>query len=290
MRHQACYLAQGMELARQMDRLLEEALPGPAAMDLIAPHIDMHRGHHVYGRAYAALDQHQPRPIYIILGTDHSATPHLFAGSQSAYQTPFGLLPIQRDITQALWRACPDLMVHEHAHGPEHSIELQALWISFLAARAGLPQPQIVPLLCGSPWPFLAQGIRPDRDPRFLALVHTLRAFLEHHRGEISLIAGVDLAHQGPTFGDAQGLDAPRRRHLEQRDLGSLRHVSALCADEFWDHVAQDRNQRRICGLAPLYTALRVLKGHASHANLLSYEQTIDPQRNVVSFAALSVT
>jgi hypothetical protein len=103
-------------------------------------------------------------------------------------------------------------------------------------------------------------------------------------------VVGVDLAHQGPAFGDLHGLDAPQRRHLERRDLDSLRHVSALCADEFWDDVARDHNQRRICGLAPLYAALRVLQGHARRANLLSYEQTIDARSNVVSFAALSVT
>jgi MEMO1 family protein len=71
------------------------------------------------------------------------------------------------------------------------------------------------------------------------------------------VIAGADLAHIGPRFGDARPLDLPARNQLAARDGRSV--VLALDGDArgFYDHTAQDLGTRRVCGIGPSYTMLR---------------------------------
>jgi hypothetical protein len=61
--------------------------------------------------------------------------------------------------------------------------------------------------------------------------------------------------------------------------------VEAGDAGGFFQAVARDGDRRRICGLPPIYAALRVLGGH--RGRLLRYGQWADPNRTV-SFAALA--
>ncbi|HVY44805.1 MAG TPA: MEMO1 family protein, partial [Minicystis sp.] len=100
--------------------------------------------------------------------------------------------------------------------------------------------------------------------------------------------AGADLAHVGPRFGDARPLDAAGRAALRRTDATSIDLALAGDAAGFFRQVAADLDVRRVCGLAPIYTMLRVLdEGRAGE--LLNYEQCVDPDEgSIVSHASLA--
>jgi hypothetical protein len=84
-----------------------------------------------------------------------------------------------------------------------------------------------------------------------------------------------------------EGLDEAGERRLEEQDLGLLRHVEAGDAEGFFSAIASDGNARNVCGVAPVYVALRLGEGPG---DLLRYGQgRIHPESgSVVSFAALA--
>jgi predicted class III extradiol MEMO1 family dioxygenase len=104
------------------------------------------------------------------------------------------------------------------------------------------------------------------------------------------VIAGADLAHVGPRFGDAKPYDDRQRHTLETTDRDSLARAVDGDASSFWSNVAADLETRRICGLAPIYSLLRTLPGaRTPTAELLHYEQTVDADDgSIVSHAAVA--
>ena len=56
----------------------------------------------------------------------------------------------------------------------------------------------------------------------------------------------------------------------------------------FFQQVAADLSTRRVCGLAPIYTMLRVLDGDVE-GELLHYDQCVDPDEgSIVSHASIA--
>jgi hypothetical protein len=100
------------------------------------------------------------------------------------------------------------------------------------------------------------------------------------------VVAGADLAHVGPRFGDPSALDALGRERLEQRDAETLDLAVGRDAPGFFRQVAADLGTRRVCGLGPIYTLLRVLP--EARGERLHYDQHVDPDEgSIVSHAAL---
>ena len=64
-----------------------------------------------------------------------------------------------------------------------------------------------------------------------------------------------------------------------------LESVVAADARGFFDRVAADRDARRICGLSPIYSLLRILPKAPGH--LIEYRQWPDPE-GAVTFCAVS--
>ncbi|HEX7663073.1 MAG TPA: MEMO1 family protein, partial [Polyangiaceae bacterium] len=114
---------------------------------------------------------------------------------------------------------------------------------------------------------------------------------LAEERGErLVFVAGADLAHVGPRFGDDTPYDEEQRHALETADRESLAHATAHEAAGFWGHVSNDNDTRRVCGLAPIYAMLKSMPASTTaHAETLCYEQTIDPDDgSIVSHASVA--
>jgi hypothetical protein len=103
----------------------------------------------------------------------------------------------------------------------------------------------------------------------------------------VLVVAGADLAHIGPRFGDPRPLDERGRERLARRDAETLDLAVERDAPGFFRQVAADLDTRRVCGLGPIYTLLRVLplgRGERLHS-----DQCIDPDEgSIVSHAALA--
>ena len=78
-----------------------------------------------------------------------------------------------------------------------------------------------------------------------------------------------------------------RLKELEEADGKSLQAVCRGDAEEFYWSVAEDGDARNVCGLAPIYTMLRVLGD--CEGEVLRYSQWPDPN-GTVTFSSVALT
>jgi len=259
------------------------ATPGPEVRAVIAPHIDFHRGGPAYAWAYRDLAERSQADVFVIFGTCHAGMEHPFALTRKDYASPLGDVPVDRDFVDALSaRARQDCFGSELAHRVEHSIEFQAVFLRYLyAARREV---QIVPVLASFAHEAMLTGRRPDDDPRVPRFLEAVAETIAACGRRVALVAGADLAHLGPRFGDPEPVSASERERIEREDRAMLEPVAAGDAQAFFESVARDGDRRRICGLSPIYALLRTLGDGAG--SVKRYGQWPDPD-GVVSFASV---
>ncbi len=115
----------------------------------------------------------------------------------------------------------------------------------------------MVPILVGSFHHFVTSGTHPAQDERFNRFVDALRRETAGRR--VLAVGSVDLAHVGPAFGDAFGMDAARRSRLRGEDEALMTAVAAGDAAGFYRRIAAVEDRNRICGFSPLYLMLSYL-------------------------------
>jgi MEMO1 family protein len=98
-------------------------------------------------------------------------------------------------------------------------------------------------------------------------------------------IAAADLAHVGPHFGDPRPLGAGDLEALADHDAALLATVTDGAAAAFYRLLADEHDERRVCGLPPIYTMLR-LCGKV-RGEILGYEQCPADAGSRVSVAAV---
>jgi MEMO1 family protein len=287
------YAANPDELRAMLDGSF--ALPdGPGVIDLtaaaapevrgvIAPHIDYHRGGPAYAWAYRELAERSRADLFVIFGTCHAGMEHPFALTRKDYASPLGDAPVDRDFVDALAkRARQDCFGSELAHRVEHSIELQAVFLRHLFA--GRRDVRIVPVLASFAHEAMHRGRRPDDDPRVPRFLEALAETIAASGQRVAVIAGADLAHVGPRFGDPEPVGSPELALIEREDTVMLESVAAGEPDAFFESVASDGDRRRICGYSPIYALLRSLG--STTGRVKRYGQWPDPS-GVVSFASV---
>lgn len=284
------YEADPARLRRQLDDLFLHpdgpgAAPGPLAArriaGIVAPHIDLHRGGPAYAHAYKALAEGTDADLFVVFGTAHVSPTSLFTLTRRDYDTPLGPVPTDAAVVDALLARLGDgLLADELVHRDEHAIEFQAVWLRHLAGDRPVT---MLPILCSSLYGSAARGERPDSEPEVNRFLDALREVLANRR--VCFIAAADLSHVGILFGD-DAAPAPDDLHrLRDRDLASLGHALAGDANGFFDHVAPDAETRRICGLSPIYLALRA--AGAVTGRLLRYDQWVGiDEGSAVTYAA----
>jgi hypothetical protein len=286
------YAGEAAALAAQIDGFFAHADgPGdppsaqslPALRGLIAPHIDFHRGAATYAWAYREVLARSDADLYVVLGTCHAGMADPFAVTLKPFETPLGPVPVDREFYDALQRrAGQDLLASEPAHRAEHSIEFQAVMLRHLM---GPRRPfAILPVLASYLHEVVWTRGDPEADLRVPRFVDALRETIAASSRRVCLIAGVDLAHVGPRFGDPEPNTDRSLALVERADRGMLESVLAGDAGGFFGSVAFDRDARRICGLSPIYTLLRLLPG--APGRLLRYTQWPDPEGAVTFCAA----
>jgi AmmeMemoRadiSam system protein B len=248
---------------------------------LIAPHIDFHRGGPTYAWAYRELLECSDADLFVILGTCHGGMADPFTVTLKPYDTPLGPAAVDRGFFEALQgRYGHDLLASETAHRSEHSIEFQAVMLRrLLGDRPFTVLPVLASFLHEAVW----SGGEPEADPRVPRFLDALAESIACSDRRVCVIAGVDLAHVGPRFGDALPNTEAVLERVAREDREMLETVKAGDAGAFYGSVAADGDSRRICGLSPIYAFLRALPG--AHGDILRYSQSPDPQA-AVSFCA----
>jgi AmmeMemoRadiSam system protein B len=145
--------------------------------------------------------------------------------------------------------------------------------------------PPVVPILCS----FLYGDLVGDAADR-RALLEQLTAAIsvaERESGkQACLIAGVDLAHIGPRYGDAFRPDQGAIDSVMNKDREMLQQVCACRPEEFLRLIATERDARRVCGFPAILTALYLSDG--CQGDLLHHSYAlVDELGSFVTFAGV---
>jgi AmmeMemoRadiSam system protein B len=246
---------------------------------LVSPHIDYKRGGQVYAQVWDRVAQAvREAEIAIIFGTDHISEKEGFTLTRQHYATPWGVLPTARHIVDAVAQAMGDeIAFHEELHHRvEHSIELAAIWLHYLLGNRRDRPCELVPVLCGSFQRFVTEDDQPGQDATMSAAIKALRAATASSRTIV--VAAGDLAHIGPAFGDSYPIDLVGRARLTAADEQLMATLCTGDAEAFFQEVKEERDRRRICGLPPIYLALRYLDG--ARGEVSGYMQCPADQRS----------
>ena len=263
-----CYPTDGEELRAYLAAFDGEAAPPDVAPPdaLIVPHIDFHRGGPVYARAYATLAA--PPELVVVFGTDHNGADAPFALTRKPYATPLGEVPTDTELVSRLHAELGDwVFADELHHRNEHSIEFQAVWLRY---RYGDRTPPMLPVLCGSLHRELGRAVSPESDSRRAAFIAALGRAIAGR--SVLVVAGADLAHVGPQFGDAESMGGREARgRVEGDDRTALAAAAGGNAEDFFRAVAAVGDRNRICGLAPIWATLALRP--SGRGTLIDYVQ-----------------
>jgi len=257
---------------------------------LVAPHIDLRVGGRAYGHAYAAVAA-APAARYVILGTSHAAGDTRFAATRKDFATPLGTVPTDRDFLDRLAThlsadtRADGLYDDEVLHRTEHAVEFQAVMLQH--ALGGRTPFTIVPILVTSFHDVIKHGTAPTDDPRIAAFLDALRATLAADDVPTVIVAGVDFAHVGAKFGDAEGLTPELLATTAAKDRQLLAAIEHGDPRAFLAALAADADRTRICGAAPLLVFLELMRG--ARGRLLCHDQSRDDAtRSTVTYASLA--
>lgn len=284
---------------------LEEQFPAEVE-GMVVPHIDYERGGVAYGWGSLAVRDHCHADTFLILGTCHNPMREKLALTAKSFETPLGLLETDKPFIQELNRRFQekyarkagkkesvDLFADEFVHRDEHSLEFQAIFLKYLENQTGRKF-RMIPVLMNSFVPFLAnQEVEEPCENEvigtFLAVLSEMLAEEKNREGgrKVAILASADFSHVGPMFGTPQPVDFAQQDVIRKDDTLLLHFLMNRDAKGFWKEIVRTSDANQVCGIAPIYTLLKLLDD-STRGNLLSYEQSIDEETgSCVSFATI---
>jgi AmmeMemoRadiSam system protein B len=115
----------------------------------------------------------------------------------------------------------------------------------------------VVPVLCGSFRTFTQGSADAAGDPTLAALIEAFQAATTGRR--VLVVAAADMAHVGPAFG-GHPVDLSGRARLQAADEALIGRMRAGDAEGFLDKVRRAGDCNNVCGIPPIYLALRLLQ------------------------------
>ena len=253
---------------------------------LVAPHIDLRQGGPSYAAAYRLVNEVDRKPeVFIILGIGHEPVENYFAITDKNFETPLGTLETDRQITRMITeRVEKDITAGEFVHRKEHSIEFQVLFIQYV-----MPEAKIVPILCS----FGTDDWQGDRE-YISGFAEVLRDIVVESNGRVAIVAGVDLAHIGPRYGDNFRPTQSTFIETAKHDRELLDYLCRLDSESFMKKLIRENDRYKVCGLPALYVMTRVFEmlGKGSiKGKVVSYDKAIvDDHNSFVTFAGMIFT
>src|SRR5262245_49313620 len=222
----------------------------------LLPHIDYGRGGVSYTWPLKEVVESTPARLFVIVGTSHYRPQNRFTLTRKHFRTPLGVVPTDQGYVDRLAERFGDGLFEAEipAHFPEHSIELEVVLLQYLYENRR--DFRIVPLLVGSFGDCVRSGRSPGQADDVRRMVEALRE-VEGEAGEpvCYLISG-DLAHVGPKFDDPAPVTVPQLEHSRRQDQALMQHAERADVDGYFQLIADEGDERRICGLSPTWLTL----------------------------------
>ncbi len=267
------YPEQARALKEAVEACLRDARPPrrQAPLALVAPHAG-----YVYSGQIAADAWNQARnarpEVIVILGTNHTQPAFegvsLFDGT--AYRTPLGEAPLDRELITRLRSADPVFTFQPKVHEREHSVEVQVPF-----AQTLFPGVPLVCAIVGTPDPRLCERAG-----------HTLAELLKGRRALI--VASSDLSH----YPDLETTVAADRFTLQR--LVGLDPIGFLDALRRREREEEGGLVTCACGKAPIMTLMIAARDlGARDARVVSYansgETSVGDPGRCVGYGAVGV-
>ena len=250
----------------------------------LIPHIDYHRGGHSFAWGFKEVFEQVDAALFVIIGTSHYSA-HRFTLTRKDFKTPLGIAPTdQTYIDRLVAHYGPGLFDDELTHLPEHSIELEVVFLQYLYENR---RPfRIVPLVVGSFQDCVLGNLAPSARTDVGRMIEALRKTEAETDEPIFYIISGDLAHIGPKFGDRQPVNDAQLQNSRYMDQALLKQMEKADMNGYFRVLAEEGDCRRICGFPPTYTLLEAIR--PSHGRLLHYGRYVHPQGfESVSFASV---
>jgi AmmeMemoRadiSam system protein B len=290
-----CYEGDPASLRRQLARLFTgpdgPGLPDEARCDgrlraVLVPHIDYARGGATYARGFKEIVERSKASLFVIVGTSHYSA-HRFTLTRKHFRTPLGTVEtdgafVDRVVGHYGGGLFDDELM---AHLPEHSIELEVVLLQYL--YEGKRRIRIVPLVVGSFQDCVNRRAEPSTRSDIRRMIAALQAAERDTLEPVCYVISGDLAHIGPKFGDDNPVAAPYLVHSKAQDDAILKEAETADASAYFRVIADEGDERRICGLPPTYTVLQAVRPSAG--KVLHYGRYVHPQGfESVSFASVA--
>ena len=259
------YPASKDELTKMLDSYLKEANPPSFENKEIVGIISPHAGYVYSGKgaafAYKAISDRKIDRVIILAPSHHSAFRGFSTPDYTHYETPLGLVEIDKPIVDELKKEKLHIE-NPGAHIPEHSIEIQ---LPFL--QISLKNFKVVPILIG-------EMTQEDYE----SLGKILRKYVGS--GTIFVVSS-DFTHYGDNFDyhPFKFKKAPSANEvkdvLKRLDGGAIDEILKLSFKGFRDYVT--KSEITICGRNPIALFLKILEGEEGVTpSLLKYYTSID--------------
>ena len=263
--------------------------PGSRASDgrrlraVLVPHMDYDRGGVTYGWGFKELAEQTDARLFVIVATSHYSA-NRFGLTRMNFATPLGTVETDQGYVDRVVKHYGDgLFDDPHAHLPEHSIELEVVLLQYLFEGHG--PFRIVPLLTGSYHDRIANGRSPDDAADIARMVAALRVAEAEADEPVCYVISGDLAHIGPKFRDPDPVGEPLLTHSKKQDDALLARLVAADPAGYFDVIAAEGDERRICGLPPTWLTLSAAK--PATGSVLHYGRYVHPTgHESVSFAS----
>ena len=289
------YEADRESLAKQINGFFEskegpERTPsdnqGKNIKAIVAPTFEPKEAGPLYAWAYKELKEAVTPDVFVIIGICHSGLDHGIAITDRDFETPFGIVPVNKPIIEYIRKNEGEIFFEEDIrHQHEHSIEFQLPWLQHSVGNQKAIT--IVPVLCSFSPSVLA-------DPQEKTLFDHIDQFLRILKDAITstgqqacVIAAANLAHIGLRYGDQKPPTDFSFHRCMQADLEMLKKVEELKPEEFAQFILTEGDKRHVFGFSAIFLMLKMIE--AEKGEVLRYDRGITDQFNsTVTYASMA--
>lgn len=255
-------------------------------ISFVSPHIEIKIGRSIYSRTYNTLRKYlrETPDVFIIFGTSHLPTNNTFSLTEKSFNTPFGFVKVAREISDEIIKRLGDEVTKDEIiHKKEHSIEFQVIFLRYIFGDKF----NILPILCSADEIYRKNTIDYERLKKMKEGIE--EGVQKGGYKRAVFLAAADLAHKGLRFGDEKAIDRSDSSLIHTKDILTLDYVKRNNAEGFLKDVMSDMNARRICGLAPIYTTLKMIDDRKTEGKIVGWDIWIDNTGSAVSFGSVFI-
>lgn len=219
---------------------------------LISPHLDINISKIAYAHSYKNLKLNDKKTI-VIFGVAHYGLSKPISILPISFQTPLGIIKIDKELTDIFIEnfGKPDEF-EIISHSREHSIELQLIFLQYFLKKEFLILPILVDFSRGS--------------------FENYKAFFIDFIGrkEIFFIAGIDLSHIGPRYGDQFPVTEDFMEKIKEEEKYLIDLVIKKDRENFEKFEKEKGSALKICGIG----ILKMLLDFQIKSGTIRYHQT----------------